>query len=172
VETHEKGPRIKESILNSDSDWRSSLRQFQESLAAGKLAPRWQASAADAMESRASGDYDDWKAEQYEEFWGQKQRLQSGVVASGSSRMKMVTLVSHGILKVGDVWSFTRAIRQDNGPPLLIEKEAKVRPISRYHMVTLVHTQSTADDETVHREVTEAAVEVHHSPRTSQILQR
>jgi hypothetical protein len=126
VETEEKGPRIKGNILNSDSDWRSSLRQFQESLADGKLAPRWQAAAAEAMECRAQGQFDDWKATQYEEFWGQKQRLQSGVVASGSSRMKMVTLVGHGILKVGDVWSFSRAIRQPHGGTLLIEKEAKV----------------------------------------------
>ncbi len=34
--------------------------------------PEWLAQAAQAMEERAEGEFDDWKEKNFEEYWGQK----------------------------------------------------------------------------------------------------
>lgn len=128
VETDEAGdPSIPAAFLKYDNDWRNGLRLFQEDLGAGRLKPAWLKEAAEAMEARARGDYDKWKDEQYESFWGQKQKLQSRVYAQGSSRMTMVTLVSRGILLAGDVWCYSRTILRPGQPSILMEKEVTVR---------------------------------------------
>lgn len=50
----------------------TDIRKFQEDLEAGFYDPRWQEAAAEAMELRAAGAFDEWKEKETEAFWGQK----------------------------------------------------------------------------------------------------
>jgi hypothetical protein len=56
----------------SNDCFRTDVAKFQEDLKNGHLAKTWQASAEQAVIERAAGDYDEWKAEESELWWGQK----------------------------------------------------------------------------------------------------
>ena len=109
-------------FLHHNTDWRNGIRQFQEDVAAGRMEPKWQAQAAQAMEERAAGNYDEFKEQQYEAFWGQKQEVPPHVDAS---RVRLEELVHAGVFKVGDVWSYSRAFGRRKAT--LIEKDVTVR---------------------------------------------
>ena len=127
-------PVIPQNFLRYDLDWRNGHRCFQEDLAAGHLDPKWLRKAGVAMEARARGDFDQFKIDQYESFWGQKQKLASNVIAGSSSKMKLEELVRAGKFAPGDIWSFERKFGgkakgkgSSMGPCITVEKEAKVR---------------------------------------------
>lgn len=105
--------------------WRDAVRQFQVDLQAGRYDPEWLRQAAEAMEERAQGKFDKWKEEEFEEFWGQKQKLDYSVIAGESSRVKLDTLIQKGVVRKGDVWKYTRVFGRKN-ERVLVEKEAKV----------------------------------------------
>ncbi|KAJ4369971.1 hypothetical protein N0V83_005735 [Neocucurbitaria cava] len=52
--------------------FRTDVAKFKQDLVNGHLAKTWQAAAAEAVVSRAAGEYDQWKAEEAELWWGQK----------------------------------------------------------------------------------------------------
>ncbi|KAB2099258.1 hypothetical protein AG0111_0g12508 [Alternaria gaisen] len=52
--------------------FRTDVAKFQEDLKNGHLAKTWQAAAEQAVVERAAGEYDGWKAEEAEAWWGQK----------------------------------------------------------------------------------------------------
>jgi len=58
--------------LKHNPYWQQDIRLFQNDLREGRLEPEWQEMAAQAMEDRANGNFDDWKEKNFEEFWGQK----------------------------------------------------------------------------------------------------
>lgn len=87
--------------------------------------PKWQAQAAAAMEMRAAGEFDDFKEQEYEAFWGQKQELPQRVLAGDASRVRLEEMVNAGVFKVGDVWSYSRAFGRRKAT--LVEKEVTVR---------------------------------------------
>lgn len=118
-------------FLKYDPDFRRGIREFQEDLSTGRLDPEWQAAAAEAMEERASGEYDAYKENKYEEFWGQKQKLSFDVLAGEATTLKLETLIENGVFKVGDEVVFSRAIGRKE-KRVLIEKECKVRYNFRY----------------------------------------
>jgi len=106
-------------------DWRRVVREWQEDLGAGRYEPAWLEAAAQAMEERANGDFDGHKEEQFESFWGQKQKLPSTALAGESTNIKLQELAENGVFKVGDCFSYARVIA--SGPSkIMIEKEAKV----------------------------------------------
>ncbi|GAD91526.1 hypothetical protein NFIA_050670 [Paecilomyces variotii No. 5] len=119
-----KIPPIPQEFLRYSNTWREGVRQFQVDLEAGRYDPEWLRQAADAMEERARGDFDDFKEQEFEEFWGQKQKLDHRVVAGESSSVKLKTLIEHGIIQKGDVWKYTRVVGKT--VKITIEKEAKV----------------------------------------------
>ena len=113
-------------FLKYDNDFRTALRQYQEDLAEGRMDPEWQAQAANAMEKRANGHFDDFKDREYESFWGQKQKVAYGVIAGESSKIKLEVLTRKGVFKVDDIWKLDRKFRGKNGSTVHIQKEAKV----------------------------------------------
>jgi Asx homology domain len=118
---------LPESFLRYDNNWRYGVRQFQIDLESGRHDPEWLRQASQAMEERAQGKFDQFKEEQYEEFWGQKQRLALNVLAGESSRVKLATLVENEIVKKGDVWKYCRIFGKNREQEKhKIEKEAKV----------------------------------------------
>lgn len=60
-------------LFNLSNDcFRTDVAKFKEDLKNGHLAKTWQASAEQAVIERAAGEYDEWKAEECELWWGQK----------------------------------------------------------------------------------------------------
>ena len=121
---------IPQNFLRYDNDWRNGVRQFQIDLEAGRYDPEWQRQAAQAMEERAAGKFDSYKEEHFEEWWGQKQKLPSDVLAGNSTKMKLDVLVRAGVFKVGDVWSYARVFGKAKEGRVLIEKDVTVNDLA------------------------------------------
>ncbi|KAL2052891.1 hypothetical protein ABVK25_006831 [Lepraria finkii] len=119
------GYSIPIDFFKYDADFRRGIREFQEDLSTGRLDPGWQAAAAGAMEERARGDFDAHKENQFEEFWGQKQKLDRLAVAGESAKLKLDVMIQNGIFQAGDFLSYSRAMRTVNGK-LLVEKECEI----------------------------------------------
>ncbi|KAL6153794.1 hypothetical protein ACJQWK_02111 [Exserohilum turcicum] len=52
--------------------FRTDVAKFQEDLKNGHLAKTWQAAAEQAVIERTAGEFDKWKADEAESWWGQK----------------------------------------------------------------------------------------------------
>lgn len=83
------------------------------------------------MKERAAGRFDNWKEKEFEQFWGQKQKLGADAMTGEAAQVKMETLVEHGVVHIGDVWRYERSLLLEKGDRsnldrLLIEKEVKV----------------------------------------------
>lgn len=121
----EDGYSVPIEYFKYNPDWRRCVREFQEDLGAGRYEPEWQAEAAQAMEERANGDFDKFKEDAFEEFWGQKQKMDHHAVAGESANIKLDELIEHGVVRLGDHLSYKRVFGKGKGA-LLIEKDAEV----------------------------------------------
>ena len=126
------GYSISTNFLKYDPDFRNGVREFQEDLGSGRLDPKWMAAAAEAMEERANGDYDAWKEKEYEEFWGQKQKLSYDALAGESTTLKLDFMIEHGVFRVGDELIYARAIGRGK-KRVLLEKECRVTGVMKLH---------------------------------------
>jgi hypothetical protein len=70
-ETESTRPR---AFTLSNDCFRTDVAKFKEDLKNGHLAKTWQAAAEQAVIERAAGEYDTWKAEEAELWWGQKSK--------------------------------------------------------------------------------------------------
>ena len=135
VPVNPDGYSIPMKFFKYDPDFRRGIREFQEDLGSGRLDPKWQADAARAMEARARGDFDAYKEEQFEAFWGQKQKLNHDALAGESTKIKLDLLIQNGLFKLGDYFSYSRVVgRGKNG--VLIEKECKVSQVLDFSLVS------------------------------------
>ncbi|OBT67260.1 hypothetical protein VE03_02651 [Pseudogymnoascus sp. 23342-1-I1] len=112
--------RINESFLKFDQNWAHYLGRAQEDIAEGRNDSTWLEQAAAASEQRTDGEFDDWKDNEYEVFWGVKQKLQSNVLTGLSGAIKFNDLVTRELIKPGDIFLFQRNIGK-----IFIEKEIK-----------------------------------------------
>ncbi|KAF6241319.1 hypothetical protein HO173_000029 [Letharia columbiana] len=125
VPINSDGYSIPMAFFKYDPDFRRGIREFQEDLSSGRLDPKWQADAAQAMEERAQGQFDAYKESQFEAFWGQKQKLNHDALAGESTKIKLDLLIQNEIFKVGDYFSYSRVFgRGKNG--VLVEKDCKI----------------------------------------------
>ena len=135
VPVNPDGYSIPMTFFKYDPDFRRGIREFQEDLGSGRLDPKWQADAAQAMEERARGEFDAYKEDQFEAFWGQKQKLNHDALAGESTKIKLDLLIQNEIFKVGDYFSYSRVFGRGKSG-VLIEKDCKVsqmlvhRPVS------------------------------------------
>ncbi|RAQ61340.1 hypothetical protein COH20_004051 [Aspergillus flavus] len=118
-----KIPPLPEEFLRYSNNWRDGIRHFQLDLQNGRYDPVWLRQAGEAMQQRADGKFDKFKEEEFEQFWGQKQKMDKTLAAGQSSQVKLSTLISNGVVLVGDVWKYSRAFKKGN---LLVEKEARI----------------------------------------------
>ena len=125
---NEDGYSVPMKYFKYDPDWRRLVREFQEDLGAGRYEPEWLEQAAKAMEERARGDFDKFKDDEFEEFWGQKQKTPCKELAGESSSIKLEELVENGVIREGDILSYSRAICKGENR-ILIEKDAKVAKV-------------------------------------------
>ena len=77
------------------------------------------------MEERARGDFDAWKEKEFEEFWGQKQRVSHTARAGMATNVKLSTLVEHGLFQTGDIWSYARCFGRGD-QAIVIEKDCEL----------------------------------------------
>ncbi|KAL1970291.1 hypothetical protein VTN77DRAFT_5451 [Rasamsonia byssochlamydoides] len=124
-----KIPPLPQEFLRYDNNWRYGVRQFQVDLEAGRYDPEWLRQAAQAMKERAEGKFDKFKEEEFEQFWGQKQKLDYHLIAGESSKVKLDTLIKHGVVRVGDVWKYSRVFGKEKTGRIFVEKEAKILAI-------------------------------------------
>ncbi|MCJ1238429.1 hypothetical protein MMC14_006418 [Varicellaria rhodocarpa] len=118
---------IPQEFLKYDSDWRNAIRQFKIDLQAGRYEAEWQEAAAKAMEERAAGKFDKFKEQEFEQFWGQKQKVPRNNIAGDVANVKLDDLISDDLFKVGDVWSFSKGNRGTaNRGAMVIEKDVTI----------------------------------------------
>jgi len=128
-------------FLRYSNDWRDALRQYQNDLSTGRYDPEWQRQAAVAMEERAQGKFDNFKEEQFEEYWGQKAQFDTSNDTEKewgyerSAQIKMPKLIKDEVFKVGDVWKFTRLFEKEK---IVIEKEARIAEIPKITSMNFV----------------------------------
>ncbi|GIK06410.1 hypothetical protein Aspvir_002060 [Aspergillus viridinutans] len=125
-----KIPPLPESFLRYSNFWRDSIRLFQLDLQHGRYDPEWQRQAHEAVREREKGKFDRFKEEEFEEFWGQKQKMDKTLAAGQSSQVKLTTLIEHGLVREGDVWKYSRTFAGKGRNKVLVEKEAKILKIN------------------------------------------
>ena len=125
VPINSDGYSIPITFFKYDPDFRRGIREFQEDLSSGRLDPKWQADAAQAMEERARGEFDVYKENQFEAFWGQKQKLSHDALAGESTKIKLDLLIQNDIFKVGDYFSYSRVVGRGKSG-VLVEKDCKI----------------------------------------------
>ncbi|CAI7611845.1 unnamed protein product [Penicillium crustosum] len=116
---------IPDSFIRYSNNWRDGVRQFQLDLQNGRYDPEWLRQAQEAREQRENGEFDDFKEREYEQFWGQKQKVVWNAAAGESARVKMGTLINEGVIQLGDIWKFYYVYGRGPGR-IVIEKEVKV----------------------------------------------
>jgi hypothetical protein len=117
--------RLSHAFLTNNPDWVSDTSGLQEDIAEGKYNPARMSQAMAAHDTRVQGGFDNFKDEEFEVFWGMKQKLAVGVVAGTSSDVKLTELIREGLILVGDTWSFVRTLHT-GGAKILVEKESIV----------------------------------------------
>ncbi|KAL4753571.1 Asx homology domain-containing protein [Aspergillus terricola var. indicus] len=128
-----KIPPLPESFLRYSTNWREAIRHFQLDLQNGRYDPQWVREAEEAVAQRAAGKFDKFKEQEFEEFWGQKQKMDRALAAGESSKIKLSTLIKHGVIRRGDIWKWSRSVRK-----ILVEKEARIIDISESRLTFAV----------------------------------
>lgn len=118
-------PPLPESFLRYSNNWREGIRQFQSDLENGRYDPEWLRQAESARRQRLNGEFDDFKEREFEQFWGQKQRMDMKLLAGESARIRLETLVEAGVILLGDVWRFTYVFGKGD-ERIIVDKEARV----------------------------------------------
>lgn len=118
-------PVLPLSFVKYSNEWREGIRQFQDDLQNGCYDPEWLHQASEAGKERAAGAFDSFKEQEYEEFWGQKQKLNWRDLTGEATKIKLGTLVEEGLIQVGDVWKFRHLLGR-GAEQYSIEKEARV----------------------------------------------
>ncbi|CAG8173442.1 unnamed protein product [Penicillium olsonii] len=122
-------PPIPDSFVRYSNNWRDGVRQFQLDLENGRYDPKWLRQAQEARERRSEGAFDSFKEREYELFWGQKQKVHCKAPAGESARVKLGTLITEGVVQLGDVWRFYFVFGRGSGR-IVIDKEARIDAIN------------------------------------------
>ena len=117
-------PNVPAAYIRKNA-FQQDCRLFQEDIQAGRYDKEWQRQAAEAMERRANGEFDDIKEKEFEEFWGQKQKVDHSARAGDSSNHSLTELVAGKCFEVGDIWRIHHVMGKGNDA-VVVSKEAKV----------------------------------------------
>ncbi|KAJ5545492.1 hypothetical protein N7461_007796 [Penicillium sp. DV-2018c] len=123
-----KIPPIPDSFIRYSNNWRDGVRQFQIDLGNGRYNTEWLHQAQQARQQRENGEFDEFKEREYEQFWGQKQRVHWSASAGKSARVKLRTLIDEGVIQVGDVWRFSYVYGK-GADRIVIDKETRIHEI-------------------------------------------
>ncbi|KAL4939566.1 Asx homology domain-containing protein [Aspergillus oleicola] len=118
-------PPLPGDFLRYSNFWRDGIRNFQLDLQNGRHDPQWMREAEEAVQQRAAGKFDKFKELEFEEFWGQKQKMDRALTAGASSKIKLSTLVEHDVIRKGDIWKWSKSFKRE-ASSILVEKEARL----------------------------------------------
>jgi hypothetical protein len=124
-----------------DGFWNNSqliarINQVEYDISEAKYTAKTQKTVEEARKLAQSAEFDTFKENKFEAFWGQKQRVDYSAVAGDTTNVKLETLAKHSALRVGDVFSLRRSFQTATGgaskkgkkaASILVEKDAKVR---------------------------------------------
>ncbi|PTU18787.1 hypothetical protein P175DRAFT_0484317 [Aspergillus ochraceoroseus IBT 24754] len=133
-----KIPPLPESFLRYSNHWRDGIRNFQLDLQNGRYDPGWLREAEEAIQQRAEGQFDNFKDREFEEFWGQKQKMDRSLAAGQSSRVKLSKLIEHEVIRKGDVWKYSKGFTNKGCKSILVEKEARIVDINDFRLTFAV----------------------------------
>lgn len=74
IKAGETGRETRPQWLRASNMFRDEVAAFKKNLTNGRLGKTWQAAAEQAVAERAAGEFDAWKAEEAELWWGQKSK--------------------------------------------------------------------------------------------------
>lgn len=132
-------PRISPDFLKYDPNWSYYISRFQEDISEGRNDPAWISQAMQALEQRQNGDFDNFKDEEYELFWGVKQKVAHNVIAGQSSALSLNILFKEEVLRRGDIWVLRRKVAgTDGAAATIVEKEMAVRLYRCYLILVLI----------------------------------
>lgn len=118
-------PPLPDSFVRYSNNWRAGIRQFQVDLENGRYDPEWLRQAESARQQREIGDFDAFKEREFEQFWGQKQKMDMRAAAGECANIRLGTLLQAGVILPGDVWRYTFVFGK-SADRIVIDKEAKV----------------------------------------------
>jgi hypothetical protein len=118
-------PPLPQSFIRYSTNWREGLRVFQLDLQSGRYDPEWLRQAELARRERENGAFDTFKEREFEQFWGQKQKMDMNAAAGEHGRIQLRVLVEAGVILPGDVWRFTFVFGKGENR-MVIDKEARV----------------------------------------------
>ncbi|KAL4954966.1 Asx homology domain-containing protein [Aspergillus filifer] len=122
-------PPLPADFLRYSNFWRDGIRNFQLDLQNGRYDPQWMREAEEAVQQRAAGKFDKFKELEFEEFWGQKQKMDRALAAGASSKIKLSTLAEQDVVRKGDIWKWSRSFKRQKSL-VLVEKEARIIDIN------------------------------------------
>lgn len=120
---------LREDFLRYNNDWRNGVRQFQDDLKEGRYEVEWVDEAAEASRARAAGMFDEWKEDQFEEYWGQKTKLTPKEFTAEVAKLQLGDMIAARVFAISDVWSYARPFGRGK-QAYLVEKEVKVSTVS------------------------------------------
>lgn len=91
------------------------ISHVEADIAEGKYTPENQAAIIEARKRSEAGEFNEFKDNKFEQFWGQKQRVNYEAVAGDTREVKITTLAKHQVLRVGDVFSLRRSFGNAKG---------------------------------------------------------
>ncbi|KAJ5203902.1 uncharacterized protein N7498_004781 [Penicillium cinerascens] len=147
-------PPLPQSFIRYSTNWREALRVFQADLENGRYDPEWLRQAENARRERENGDFDSFKEREFEQFWGQKQKMDMAAAAGEHGRIQLRVLVEAGVILPGDVWRFTFVFGKGE-TRMVIDKEARVHEINGSLLSFVVATGPRTLLTSVHGEVQE-----------------
>ena len=114
--------------------YKIGFNEIGRNIADGRFEPSWIIKGELARLKRKEGAFDQYKEDMYEEYWGQKQRVQYDAIAGESAKIKFETLaLAPTLFKEGDIWTYRRTFKVEGAPKgrVFVEKEAKLTAIDR-----------------------------------------
>ncbi|OLL23380.1 putative Polycomb group protein ASXL1 [Neolecta irregularis DAH-3] len=123
-------------FFSSNEIWRDALSDWQRSLDDGVFQESWTRSAEKAFEFVRCGRCDKWKDDQFERYWGQKQKLSHTARAGEQTNLKMTTIAEMGYFKKGDLWRYSRTFGGKGTPKTVVTKEVTLESVDAKGLLT------------------------------------
>jgi hypothetical protein len=96
--------------------------QLEKRMSDGRYEPGYQKMVLDISRRRKAQEFEPYKDDKAERYWGQKRVSLSEAIAGESASVKFVTLARYHVLHVGDIFSLRRSFAGSG----VVEKEATV----------------------------------------------
>ncbi|MCJ1419117.1 hypothetical protein MMC32_005470 [Xylographa parallela] len=118
-----------EDFLRYSPDWREGVRVVQDEVRSGRHEPEWLEEANEASKERAAGLFDEHKDKEFEEYWGQKQRVDPHAQAGDAVQVSLGDMIKANLFRTGDAFKYSRSFGRGKSA-ILVEKECILTEIN------------------------------------------